>query len=135
MTDESFKTWLLQQIGSESYRKVAERAGVSPARLSQVLSGESPGFEFCVGIADAFGWAHCDVLALAGLIRPKQKVDAETAELVAWFNRITASERRTVISMVRGIVQDRELRYQRPDLWPDESLGTSGHILHDRRQK
>lgn len=61
--------------------ELARRAGVSPATVSIVLSGQhQPSFDFCVGVARAFNVPPEKVLRLAGLLPSVQDADDPTLQ-------------------------------------------------------
>ena len=67
-----FIEWLTDKIrtGGLSYSELARRGGMSHARISQVMAGETPGADFCVKLARALGESPEYVLRLAGILDP-----------------------------------------------------------------
>lgn len=64
-----FRDWLLKEMDQAglSNSEFARRAGVSHARISQVLSGDSPGKKFLIRIADVLGKPRSEVFSAAGI--------------------------------------------------------------------
>lgn len=67
-----FTEWLTRKIRETglSYSELARRGGMSHARISQVMGGETPGADFCVKLARALGESPEYVLRLAGILEP-----------------------------------------------------------------
>jgi transcriptional regulator with XRE-family HTH domain len=84
-----FAKWLAEQMHQRQWTQaqLANRAGITPAALSRVLSRERyPGVEMCRGLAQALNLKDYQVLQLAGLIATEPaRLTPAAAELVNLF--------------------------------------------------
>lgn len=73
LSELSFSDWLLQEVERRglTYSELARRGGTTPARVSQVISGDKPGWDFCLAVARAFGEPPEKIFRLAGLLPPE----------------------------------------------------------------
>jgi transcriptional regulator with XRE-family HTH domain len=69
-----FGDWLLQEIEKRglTYSELARRGGTTPARVSQVISGDRPGWDFCLAVARAFDVPAEKIFRLAGHLPPSE---------------------------------------------------------------
>jgi transcriptional regulator with XRE-family HTH domain len=68
-----FFSWMNSELEDRgwSYNELARRAGFSSGTVSMVMTGKNQvSWEFCAGVADAFGMPPEDVFRKAGLLRP-----------------------------------------------------------------
>jgi transcriptional regulator with XRE-family HTH domain len=103
----NFITWLTDEIVSRGWSnsELARRAGISPAAISMVMSGQNrPGNEFCLGIARALGIPPEDIFRKAGLLPdlPYGPLDQMTLqELHDLMRNLTPRDRRDVLEYAR----------------------------------
>lgn len=102
MQDE-FVGWLLSEITRQGWPQAefARRAGLSPATVSRVLSGENrPGDDFIAGTARAFGLPPEEVMRRAGKLPDYGEVLPEARE---WSARLRALSDEARVRAVRAI--------------------------------
>jgi len=125
-SEMTFNEWLLQEIERSglSNSEIARRGGISHARISQVLAGQNPGADFCIGIARGLGLIPEDVLRRAGILPPLPPAVAEEREVVGLLRRLGASMRETAVAILRTLagqppemytLRERGARYAPPD--------------------
>lgn len=105
-TSEEFVTWLGIEIEKRgwSYSETARQCGISQSIISKVMSYTStPGLDFCVGIAKAFGIPVESVLRKAGLLpdSPEDLDDMTLREMYDLMRGLTPHERRNVLEYTR----------------------------------
>lgn len=69
--DTDFALWLIAEMDRRGWTnsELSRRAGIVPSTLSKVISGQnSPGLDFCLGVARAFGYPPERVLRESGLL-------------------------------------------------------------------
>ena len=68
--NNDFGKWLAHEMGSHGWTNsgLARKAGISHARISQVLSGEKPGCDFLTSIADGLNIPRESILRRAGIL-------------------------------------------------------------------
>lgn len=97
----AFNEWLLQKIEQSglSYSELGRRGGISHARISQVVSGDKPGAEFCLAIARALGERPETVMRLAGLLPslPGPEDARSLKELLEITQQLTLRDRQDVL--------------------------------------
>lgn len=106
MSTKTFAEWLSDEIQASglSNSEVARRAGVSHARVSQVLSGDTPGNSFLQKIAKVFNKSRSEVFRAAGLVDRVQDDETPTIrELVSTFNELTDENQETILKMLRAL--------------------------------
>jgi len=106
--ETDFIDWLTNELIQRSWSnsELARRAEMVPSTVSMVLNRKSnPGFDFCTSVARALGLPPEQILRRAGLLRPLPPPVAEEEEIVSILRSLTASTRRTVIAMLRGLAQ------------------------------
>jgi transcriptional regulator with XRE-family HTH domain len=87
--------WLADEVRARrwSYSELARQAGLSPAGVSQVMSGRNnPGLQFCFGVAQALDVPPERVLRLAGFLPPTSGHDEKIEEILHYFSKMTAEE-------------------------------------------
>lgn len=106
----AFNDWLLIQIRKSglSQSEIARRGGISHARISQVLAGETPGEKFCKGIAQGLNIPADIVFREAGKL-PQRKDDDLALREVYEIVRALNSENREQITRIASLM----LREQR----------------------
>jgi transcriptional regulator with XRE-family HTH domain len=108
--ERNFATWLMHETENRGWTnaELARRAGISPASISMVISGQKGvGLDFCLGVARALGFPPEIVLRQAGLLPPIPPAIAEETEIVNIIRSLTVSTRRLVITMLRALGQNR----------------------------
>jgi transcriptional regulator with XRE-family HTH domain len=104
----NFQDWLREQITQRdlTYTKLGERAGISHARISQVLAGENPSADLCISIARGLGVDPVYVLRIAEKLPPGvgDTTDPTLAELWALAQRLSEADRVVAVRVLRGLV-------------------------------
>jgi transcriptional regulator with XRE-family HTH domain len=88
--------WLADEVRARrwSYSELARQAGLSPAGISQVMSGRNnPGLQFCFGVARALDEPPEKVLRLAGFLPLRAERDEALEEIVHHYARMTPEGR------------------------------------------
>jgi transcriptional regulator with XRE-family HTH domain len=106
-----FSEWLLEEIEKRglNYSEIGRRGGPSHARISQVVSGDKPGLDFCTDLARAFRISPESVLRRAGHIPPKPEEEEEFEELVYEIGQMNRQQRIRVLEYAKFIT-DRDRR-------------------------
>jgi transcriptional regulator with XRE-family HTH domain len=110
--------WLKQESEERgwSFREIARRGGLSSGAISNVMTGNAfPGWDLCVGIAQAFDVAPEVVFRRAGLLPPLLPAVEEEQEMVGILRSLPESERHTVVTMLRSLAGERPLSAPRPE--------------------
>ncbi len=112
MTNDNFSLWLIREMETRgwSYSETARRGGISHARISQVVGGETPGAEFCLAIARAFKMEPEDVLKRAGRFPPEPPVTSRRREADRLFARLSEEDQETLLVQMRALAE-RQVRY------------------------
>lgn len=100
-----FGEWLLHEMEQAglSNSELARRAGVSHARVSQVLAGDPPGNKFLSKVAAVLGKSDQDVFKAAGVIRSIDKDSPTIRELLQGFNDLSDADQKQVLDLIRGL--------------------------------
>lgn len=106
MSTKTFAEWLADEIKKSglSNSEVARRAGVSHARISQILGGDPPGNVFLQKIASVFGKSRSETYRAAGLV--DRMLDDQTPslrELISKFAQLSEDDQESVLKMVRAL--------------------------------
>lgn len=111
VANESFVDWINEHVEERgwSYAELARRSGLSSPTISQVMNGQkNPGFEFCKGIARAFGISRPEfVMMRAGLLPPLPKSTASLREANDLFAQLTDEEQRMLLTQMRALVEQK----------------------------
>jgi transcriptional regulator with XRE-family HTH domain len=121
-----FTEWLKQESEERgwSFREIARRGGLSSGAISNVMTGNAlPGWELCVGVAQAFDVAPEVVFRKAGLLPPLPPAVEEEQEMVGILRNLPASVRDTVITMLRSLAGEHPLSAPHPG--PPEGTATA----------
>jgi transcriptional regulator with XRE-family HTH domain len=105
--EKEFRNWLAEELERRGWSssELARRAGVVPSTVSQVLSGANrPGFDLCIGVAQALGERPDYMLRRAGLLPPLPSTVEEEEEMLTLFRRLPDGERKTMMVMLRALV-------------------------------
>lgn len=106
-----------------TYNELARRADLSSGGISNVMTGlRRPGFDFCVGVARAFGEPPERVLRLTGLLPSLPEDRAKEEQVLYLFRDLGSVAQDAAISMLRGLAG------QRPGIH-DATLDSS--LLHE----
>ncbi|MBN2005335.1 MAG: helix-turn-helix transcriptional regulator [Anaerolineae bacterium] len=102
MSDNLFTEWLNEVIAEQgvSVAELARRIGVSPAAVSQILSGKNnPGPEFCRGLASVLALPPDGIFRRAGLLPnlPAPADDMNLNELRDVMKYLRPRERRQIL--------------------------------------
>lgn len=103
-----FPRWLLAEIESRGWNKseLARRAGLNDSTVSMVMSGKrNPGFDFCVGVANALEVRPETVLRQAGLLPSEPPEVAEETGLLVVFRGLPQRLRQVVVEMVNSLAR------------------------------
>ena len=98
-----------------SQRELARRANVSHTLVSNVLSSKMPpSWDFCAGVAKAFGKRPEDIFILAGLLPPTfgklPELSEEEFKLVLAYRRMSPEARKNAVEIVLLLAhQDEQL--------------------------
>ena len=110
MTDElnGLTRWINSELRERgwSFRELGRRSGLSPTTISDILAGKTnPGFDFCRGIATAFGAPPERVLRLAGLLPPVTTRQELIDEIVAIFDSMDRDDQLRLINIAHGLAR------------------------------
>jgi transcriptional regulator with XRE-family HTH domain len=110
MTNNDFSQWLLDEIREQgwSYSELARKGEISHARISQVISGDAPGADFCNALARALDLPPEFVFRKAGLLPPEPATEKPSLrEALHLFDQLDPEERRLILNMMRGALRER----------------------------
>lgn len=102
---KTFTSWLEDQIWKQriTYSEVARRGGISHARISQVLAGDNPGWEFVAAVARALDQDLDLVAHKAGLWEGgPDRTSVQVKEYTDLFSRLPAHERSLILQTMRA---------------------------------
>ncbi len=103
-----FGAWLVEELGKRGWPQAefARRAGVSPASVSRVISGESkPGDEFLNGTARALGIPVESVMRRVGKLPETGEILPEARDWSARLSRLDAPLRERTIAAMEAALQ------------------------------
>ncbi len=101
-----FVTWLTREADKRGWSnsELARRAGLAPATVSLVISGQRrAGWDFCAGIARAFGIEPDNVFRRAGLLPPLPESVAEGEEAKRIIRSLPDHVRSMAMRMLRSL--------------------------------
>ncbi len=104
----AFVKWLEENVRERkwNYSVLAREADLSPAAISQVMSGKyKAGLQFCFGVAQALDEPPEKVLRLAGFLPPKPALDEEAEEIWHYYERMTPAGRRHFRAIARALAE------------------------------
>jgi transcriptional regulator with XRE-family HTH domain len=104
--ENDFFTWITEETEKRGwgYSELGRKAGLSPATLSLVLSGQRKvSLSFCKGIAKAFGEPPEKILRLAGLLPPEPAPAKNEDQFLAVFRLLTAQQQNFLLDSARGL--------------------------------
>jgi transcriptional regulator with XRE-family HTH domain len=105
--NNDFTSWLLKQIDKRGWNQseLARRAEISHGRISQVLSGDKPGADFCVAIARALNMSAYYVLGQAGIVplEPEETVNLREANRL--FAQLSDDEQEILLAQMRALAE------------------------------
>lgn len=104
--EKDFVTWLIEEVERRGWNnsEFARRIGVSPSNVHIFVSRKrNPTWDFCVGVARAFGLPEDDVFRRAGLLPSLPPEVAEEREAVRILRGLPGQARAAAMSMLRGL--------------------------------
>ena len=118
MSEQStvLKKWIQDSLTQRgwSQSELARRAELSSTTISDVLTGSAkPGFNFCKGVARAFGVRTEKVLRLAGLLQPEPEETATITEFVYALSQLPPDEQEKLLLIAQSWIDAREREKQR----------------------
>jgi transcriptional regulator with XRE-family HTH domain len=102
--------WLEYELRERGWsnNELARRAGLSPAGVSAVMTGQSnPGAEFCLKVSGALNAAPTSVFRLAGLLPPAPEMDEIFEDIVFCYDRMTPEAREYFRVVARAFADGR----------------------------
>lgn len=102
--------WLNAQLKARDWTnsKLAQKSGLAPSTISMVLSDRaSPGWDFCKGVARAFGVPAEQVFRRAGLLPPRAGSSEGEEQLLYHFEQLTATDQELAIAMLETMAERR----------------------------
>jgi transcriptional regulator with XRE-family HTH domain len=104
----TFNEWLLKEVQKTelSFAEIARRGGISHSRISQVLGGDLPGADFCIGIAKALRLPPEVVLRRANILPSKSTAKEEEERLLHYFDQLSPGDQQRLISIARALGQE-----------------------------
>jgi transcriptional regulator with XRE-family HTH domain len=112
-----FSEWLLLAIEQSGLNnsEVARRAGVSHARISQILAGDPPGKSFLLKIAPALGKSRTEVFKAAGLVDRYAEDDAppNVREMIGRFTRLSNEDQVYILKIVTALDETEQAQKRR----------------------
>ena len=109
----ALKQWIQESLTQRgwSQSELARRAKLSSTTVSDVLSGSAkPGFNFCKGVARAFGVRTQKVLMLAGLLPPEPEETPTSRELLYMFMQLNDEDQERILSITRTFLEEEKAR-------------------------
>jgi transcriptional regulator with XRE-family HTH domain len=103
-TKTTFSDWLLAEIGSRqwSQSELARRAEVSPAAISDVISGRrNIGSDLATAIARGLNIKTDIVFRAAGLLPPVPGVSEEIEQILHEIDGMSSDEKAEILSYIR----------------------------------
>ena len=104
-----FTTWLQSELNTRDWSnaELARHAGVSRARITQVLGGDTVSADFCVKIAHALGLPTVQVLRRAGFPVIQSPPELSGWEADAWtaVQQLAPEHRDAALKMLRALVE------------------------------
>jgi len=106
--NEGFVKWLLgeMEVRDWSQSDLARKADVSHARISQILSGDTPGTKILTRIARALHVPKEEILRQAGILPPlpTNGEKREAVKMMELFDRLAPAERERVLEYVEFLL-------------------------------
>lgn len=105
--DIDFITWVTNEARSRGWSdsELARRVGKSQTTVSRVLNRErKPTWDFCAGVAAAFGLSADKVFRKAGLLSPLPPEVTEDQEAQRLFRLLTPEYRAFILNILRCLV-------------------------------
>jgi len=103
-----FSDWLSERMDRKgwNYKELARRSGMSPAAVSQVMTGrQRPGVEFCLGVSDAFKEPPTKVFRLAGLLPSSPDADEVLEDIVFYYAMMSAKSKAQLRQYARTLAK------------------------------
>jgi transcriptional regulator with XRE-family HTH domain len=107
-----FSEWLEAELQERGWnaQDLARTAGIHPSHLYRVLNRErNPGPDVCVAIAAALRLPPDLVFRQAGILpdAPISEPSTETRQMMALFNQLSDDDQRSILVMLRALVQEK----------------------------
>ena len=102
----TFSDWLSTTLDQKGWsnKELARKSGMSPAAVSQVLTGrQKPGVEFCLGVADALQEPPTKVFRLAGLLPKNPDGDEVLEDIVYYYSMMSSRKRAKLRDFARSL--------------------------------
>jgi len=103
---KDFLTWVTDEtkLRGWSDSELARRIGVSSATVSRILNSvRNASWDFCAGVAHAFGLSEDEVFRRAGLLPPLPPEVAEEREIMRIVRSLSRAEREMMMRILRGL--------------------------------
>jgi len=110
--EKDFVTWLTEEIERRgwNYSELARRVGVSSSNVHTFISRKrNPTWDFCAGVAHAFGLAEDEVFRKAGLISPLPPQIAKEKEAILILRQLSEHRLDCALEMLRGLARHQQL--------------------------
>ncbi len=107
--DNVLVDWITKETENRgwSMRELARRANLSHATISNVLSQQRrPGWDFCVGIAQAFQVPPETVFRKAGLLPSKPETSEQAEEALHLFQQLSPEKQRLALKTLRAWLKE-----------------------------
>ena len=129
-----FVDWLTGEIRQSglSYSEIARRGGISHVRISQVMNGEPPGANFCLGIARGLNLPPEEVMRRAGILPSLPPEVAEEKEVIRIVRELSRQLRRSALAMLRGLAGVTRQSHQSAEEQPKTLKDIAAWKLHQR---
>jgi transcriptional regulator with XRE-family HTH domain len=101
-----FVSWVSKEIGSRGWSdsELARRIGIHPSTVSRILNRErNLTWDFCAGVARAFGMPADDIFRRAELLPPLPLEVAEEKEITSIVRGLLPLQRQSALAMLRGL--------------------------------
>ena len=103
-----FLTWVFEEMNRRDWRNadLARRSGLSDATVSRVFSGERlPSWDFCAGVAQAFGMRAEEIFRQAGLLPSLPPEVVNEQQLVYLYRHLDPARQQAALAMMHGLAQ------------------------------
>ena len=129
-----FVDWLTGEIRQSglSYSEIARRGGITHGRISQVMSGELPGANFCLGIARGLNLPPEEVMRRAGILPSLPPEVAEEREVIRIVRELSRQLRQSALAMLRGLAGVTRQSHQSAEEQPETLKDNAAWKLHQR---
>lgn len=108
MGNKEFAEWLTKKVEEAgwSYRELGRRSNLSSGAISKVITGNaSPGWDFCVQIAQAFNESPIKVFRLTGLLPAVEEMEEALEEFQRLLSKLPEKERKEAIERITSMLK------------------------------